>query len=354
MAHEYRLVFLFQMKPKTLYLHLDELRARGVKYAPRGCCWTRVVYCWEEGDRPYPWENEPTYKFEKDGEYTLGQMADGNYIMQWKPHVIVDEKSRQKDIYEEINFPEENEEEIGMPKLEKTLSWDSNHEGQTYNKETGEWEGEHDGTTGYNKVQINIRYNEEDFPVNWGQIKEIREDRWIQDNNEINYYKIWRTGHLITGQLVREYYSGISLHMRFILQITKINKVPIEEFKHTITGTIMIMPGEMGVWIKRVLDTGEYAPEEHKYKYEIRGYYNSKIEGKGPVIKSAPFAWVKRSIVEWNRGIHIKLGMSGEKDVIEVTGNAVNEDQELKLDLDADKFHLDLKEPEPPEPDPEE
>lgn len=63
-----------------------------------------------------------------------------------------------------------------------------------------------------------------------------------------------------------------------------------------------------------------------------------------------PLSWIHRTLIAWSSGVHIKVGMLGEKDLVETTGSLEDKDQDLILVLDGDKFSMDLRWEPDPEP----
>lgn len=313
------------LRPLHIRYSGNERRSYYPRNGQAGFSYVTVERSTDGENQQIPWVWRKVFKFDAPGEYTL--VADPPSLMLYEPIVLLDVGSHLKDRREEVTFPEEDEHSPGAPVLTKTLALKAEDEGE--------------GTLGFKSVEVAITYNSDDFPVNWMQRAAIRENRWVVSDNTINYSKEW---HTITATgIQREYFCGVDLEMTFMLQVLRINKLPLSQFHWSVTGLEEVRPGEMGIWIHRQLD------DVGSFQYVIEGHYRASTETLGRPV-AHPLSWIHRTLIAWSSGVHIKVGMLGEKDLVETTGSLEDKDQDLILVLDGDKFSMDLRWEPDPEP----
>lgn len=335
------------MKIRPLFLHIDDIKSRKIIYAPRGTLYDKVIMCWEDNDRPFPWWANKRYDFDYDGTYTLGEHPEGsgNYIMLWKPEIVINEKQHIKDKDIEIIIPStEGEGRPDDPILEKTITLDPEEEKEEVeeeNPETGEIETieKWDGTIGFGIVKMTAKYNEEEFPVNWGQEAREVDRHLISTGNIINYNKHWRKLSLKAG-LVDEYYCGIDLRITIVVDIGKINNLPISNLIKNPGGKITIYPNETITWIEK------HENETGNKQYKITSYHRGTNE-KTPETKQTNEGYIleKRNLwpdKEKKEKFNLCVSNWGDKHLIKIEGSEENISQELALMLDRDLFGIQL------------
>lgn len=349
------------MKIRPLFLHIDDIQSRKIIYAPKGTLYNKIIMCWEDNDRPFPWLANKKYEFDYDGTYTLGEYPEksGNYIMLWKPEITINEAQHIKDKEVEMIIPVLKEGQgLSHPTLEYSVTLDPKkemHEVEKENPETGEIEKveEWDGTIGYNIVKIMAKYNEAMFPVNWGETAKIHENRWIVQDNHVNYRKTWRTWSSEVINFVYEYYCGVDFSMTIQVEITKINKQPISDFVFRPAGVTIVKPNETAIWIEK--DRNLIGHD----CYKIRAYHRGKSETT-PAIKANGLGYILSRLDLWPlpgaaESFHLNVSGGGDKHLVEVVGSNDDVTQELNMSLDWDFFYMKLswRDPNPPVPDPD-